>query len=297
MGSEDGSGAGGAIAIAGAGRIGQALGRLLRERGEPVVAVASRSPERARAAARFVGGVRAVGYSEAPECASRVLIAVPDDALSSVAEAVAGAGMKDGACLHTCGTRGPEALAVLAAQGVSCGALHPLQTVASPEQGLSALPGAAFAVTGEGPAAAWAQRIVALLDGLVLRIPAERRPLYHAAAVMASNYVVGLIDAAVMLMGAAGVEEDRALRALAPLVRASSMNALTLGPLKALTGPIERGDVETVSLHMQALAETSAPVREFYRSAGLYVVTLARRKGLPAASARKLEELLRGGDD
>lgn len=295
MGREDGSWVEGPIAIAGGGRIAQALGRLLRERGQRVVAIASRNPERAAAAARFVWGAQPVGYRELPQYASRVLIAVADEAVTSVAEELAGAGMRGGAALHTCGAYGPEALAVLAAGGVSCGALHPLQTVATPEQGLSSLPGAAFAVTGEGPAAAWAERIVALLDGLVLRIAAGRRPLYHAAAVMASNYVVGLIDAAVVLMGAAGVEQDKALRAIAPLVRASSENALSLGPLKALTGPIERGDAETVQQHLEALREAPASVREFYRAAGRHVLRLARDRGLPEARARRLEELLREG--
>jgi predicted short-subunit dehydrogenase-like oxidoreductase (DUF2520 family) len=282
----------GPIGIAGAGRIGQALGRLLRERGEPVVAVASRHPQHAEAAATFVGGgAKAVPYSRLRECAARVLIAVPDDAVAQVAGVLAEAGMSQGAALHTCGTRGPEALARLAARGVSCATFHPLQTVASPEQGVASLPGVAFAITGEGPARAWAERIAALLDGQVLWIPSDRRPLYHAAAVMASNYVVGLLDAAVMLMAAAGVEEDKALRALAPLAQASMANALTLGPRNALTGPVERGDLETVSTHLKALGEVSVPVRELYRAAGLQVLRLARQRGLSEANARKLEEL------
>ncbi len=285
----------GPIALAGGGRIAQALGRLLRERGERVAAVASRDPERAAAAARFVGGAEPVRYRDLPQYASLVLIAVADEALTSVAEELAGAGMREGAALHTCGACGPEALSALAAGGVSCGTLHPLQTVASPEQGLSSLSGAAFAVTADGPAAAWAERIVTLLNGRVLRIPAGRRPLYHAAAVMASNYVVGLIDAAVVLMAAAGVEEVQALRAIAPLVRASSENALDLGPLKALTGPIERGDVETVQQHLYALREAPASVLDFYRAAGRHVLALARRRGLPEARACRLEELLREG--
>jgi predicted short-subunit dehydrogenase-like oxidoreductase (DUF2520 family) len=270
----------------------QALGRLLLERGEPVAAIASRNPDRAAAAARFIGGVEAVAFAELPRRARRLLIAVPDDALSALACVLSEAGMRQGSAVHTCGTRGPEALAALAAHGVSCAALHPLQTVATPEQGVMALPGAAFGITGEGPAAAWAAHIAGLLDGLILRIAADRRPLYHAAAVMASNYVVGLIDAAVALMNAAGVDEEDALRAIAPLVRSSSENALNLGPVKALTGPIERGDLETVSLHSKAMAQAPQSVREFYRAAGLHVVTLARRRGLAGELARKLEEVL-----
>jgi predicted short-subunit dehydrogenase-like oxidoreductase (DUF2520 family) len=282
------------IGIAGAGRIAQALGRLLREHGQPVVAVASRDPSHAKAAGVFIGGsVEVVSYLGLPERASRILIAVSDSAIHQVASILAGAGMSRGVALHTCGTIGPEGLEPLARVGVSCGTLHPLQTVATAEQGLEALPGAAFAIDGDSEARLWAEEIAGLLNGLPLRIPAGRRPYYHAAAVMASNYVVGLIDAAVILMGTAGVEEEEALRAIGPLAQATVKNALALGPVKALTGPIERGDTETVAAHLKALTEAPTSVRDLYRAAGLHVVELARRRGLAEADARRLEALLR----
>lgn len=275
----------------------QALGRLLRERGEPVAAVASRNPEHARAAASFIQGAEAVPYSRLAGAATRVLIAVSDDAVPSVAALLAESGMTGGAALHTCGARGPEALAALAANGVSCAVLHPWQTVASPEQGVAALPGSSFGITGEGAAAAWAERIAALLGGRALHIPADKRPLCHAAAVMASNYVAALIDAAAMLMGAAGIDEDEALAAIAPLVGASAANALSVGPARALTGPIERGDVATIAMHCDALAAAPATVRGLYRAAALHVLAIARRRGLAETSALEMEELLRNIGD
>lgn len=277
--------------------MGQALGRLLRERGEPIAAVASRTPERAAEAAAFVGGgAKAFGYRELPQYAARILIAVPDEAIADVARVLAEAGMHRGTALHTCGTRGPEALAPLAAMGVACGALHPLQTVANPEEGVRALPGVAFAIDGDGEAGVWAEHLVALLGGLALRISAEARPLYHAAAVMASNYVVTLISAAVILMKEAGVEESLALRALAPLARTSVENAADLGPAAALTGPIARGDAATVRAHLAALEGGPEPVESLYRIAGLATLELARRRDLPEARARAIEKLLRKGE-
>jgi predicted short-subunit dehydrogenase-like oxidoreductase (DUF2520 family) len=280
------------IGIAGTGRVAQALGRLLRERGQPVAAVAGRDPERTRAAAEFVGGIEAVTFSHLPEFASRVLIAVSDAAVTEVAETLARAGMNSGAALHTCGTVGAEALEPLSRAGVSCGALHPLQTVATAEEGLTALHNVAFAIDGEGPALGWAEQIVALLDGRALRIDPSKRVFYHAAAVMASNYAVALMDAAVMLMGAAGIEEETALKALAPLVRASMGNALRLGPSQALTGPIERGDAGTVAVHLRALELVPGQLRGLYRAAGLHALEVARKRGLSETKARELEELL-----
>lgn len=280
------------IGIAGSGRMAQALGRLLAEAGCPVAALSGRDPERAAAAATFVGAP-AVAFEELPRRVGRVLIAVSDDAIAMVAERLAAAGMRAGVALHTSGVHGPEALAPLAAAGVSCGAIHPLQTVASPQQGVAALKGAAFGITAEGAAAVWARQIVSLAGGLALDIPAERRALYHAAAVMASNCLVGLVDAAVMLLKEAGVEQAIALSALARLLEASCRNVLSLGPASALTGPIQRGDHHTVALHWKALAAAPDRVRELYRACARQLIGLARRRGLDEVSAGRLEQVFK----
>jgi predicted short-subunit dehydrogenase-like oxidoreductase (DUF2520 family) len=282
----------GPIGIAGTGRVAQALGRLLFKCGQPVAAMAGREPGRTSLAAAFAGhGVAPVSFEALPDLASRVLIAVPDDALAEVALRLARGGMAAGVALHTSGARGPGVLKSLAERGVSCGVLHPLQTVATPDQGVRALPGSAFAVVGSGEAAAWAAEIVALLKGCALEIRPEQQPLYHAAAVMASNYIVALVDAAVILMGEAGIGQDTALRALAPLVTASSANVVALAPEAALTGPIERRDLETVGAHLSALEQAPRTVIELYRSAARHTVELARRKN-PDADYSALERML-----
>ena len=276
--------------------MGQALGHLLRQRGESIAAVAKRSPEHAALAAAFVGGgAKAASYTEIPQHAARVLIAVRDDAIGDVARVLAGSGMHRGTALHTSGARGPEALAALAA-GVACGTLHPLQTVANPEEGVRVLPGVAFAIDGAREATAWAERLVGLLDGLTLHVPAASRPLYHAAAVMASNYVTAQMSTAVMLMREAGVEEGAARRALEPLARTSVKNELQLGPAAALTGPIARGDADTVRGHLAALAKAPAVVESLYRAAGLATLEIARQRGLAEVQAGAIQELLRKGE-
>lgn len=279
------------IGIAGAGRLAQALGRLLRDAGESVVCLAGRDPARTRLAAAFAGAAP-VSLAELPRRASRFLIAVSDQAIGEVAETLAAGRPAAAVALHTSGAAGPEALEPLRRAGAACGTLHPLQTVSSPEQGVAGLPGAFFAVSGDPGAACWAERVVALLGGAALRVPAAARPLYHAAAVMASNYIVALIDAAEgMLAEASGAEREAARRALAPLARAAVANALERGPAAALTGPVERGDAATVARHLDALA--GSPQRAWlYRAAGLQALDLARRKGLADGPARELDALL-----
>jgi predicted short-subunit dehydrogenase-like oxidoreductase (DUF2520 family) len=272
------------------------VGRLLRERGEPVVAAASRDPAHTALAAEFIGGeTEAVSLDQLPRRVARILIAVSDAAIPSVAAVLASTGMDRGIVLHTCGARGPEILEPLMKAGVACGVLHPLQTIATPEGGAAVLPGSSFAVSGDAAAVAWGERIVSVLRGTALHIEPALMPVYHAAAVMASNYITGLIDAAAILMKTAGIDEKTALKALGPLIRAGVENALALGPEKALTGPIERGDVETVRRHLRSLEVAAPSASGLYRSAGLHVLGVARRRGLDEARAGEIEALLREG--
>ncbi len=282
------------IAIAGAGRLGQALGRLLRRAGEPVAAIASRRPEHAEMGAKFVGGgAKGASYSQLPSMAARILVTVSDDAITDVARLFARTGMKRGVVLHTCGSKGPDVLSPLADRGVSLGVLHPLQTIPSPEQGVTVLPGVSFGVTAEGAAFEWAERIVKLLGGRLLVVEAGSRPLYHAAGVMASNYMVALLDASVALMEAAGIEARDALPALEPLAEAARRHAFELGPAEALTGPILREDLRTVEAHLQAVDRAPETVSGLYRAAGLRTLDIARRRGLDEAVAGQIERMLR----
>lgn len=284
---------GGAIGIAGAGRIAQSLGRILFQQGQPIAVVASRSRSSARRAARFVGpSVQAVEYSQLPARAERLILAVADDALEEVAGTLEEAGMDRGLIIHTSGVWGPEVLSALAERGVSCASMHPLQTVADPKQGVEKLPGSTFAIAGKGKAVLWAKELVKLLDGQVLTIKPLARPLYHAAAVMASNYIVALIDAALLMMSKAGVGERQGRKALEPLVLAAAENALSRGPLEALTGPVERGDERTLAAHLTVLEALPESVQALYRAGGQHTVQLARRKGLSKAQATRLEKLL-----
>ncbi|MDP8990225.1 MAG: DUF2520 domain-containing protein, partial [Acidobacteriota bacterium] len=256
------------FAIIGSGRVASSLGRVLRERGAPLRWIAARDPQRTRIAADFVGGVEALPLESVSGVASRVLIAVSDAAIAEVAQRLASAGFKHGLALHTAGSRGPEALAPLAEKGASTGVLYPLQTFATPAQGAQDLPGTYFAITGDQPAQDWARQIVDLIPGNFLTVAPQQWSLCHAAAVLASNYQVTLLDAALEALERAGVTPNEGLAALAPLVRSTLENVLRVGPQGALTGPVSRGDWETVRQNRQALDAVSPATQELYRAAG-----------------------------
>lgn len=283
------------VGIVGAGRIAQSFGRLLYVRGAGVVALAARNEASAERAAAFIGAdVQPMRPAEIASRADHLLIAVTDGALPEVAAQLAGLAIRGGTVLHTSGNAGPIALRALASCGAAVGVLHPLQTVPTPDAGLHSLPGSFFAVGGDDQAVHWATDLVGMLQGRPLHIAPDAWPLYHAAAVMASNYQSALIDSALELFDLAGVPKDAALSALAPIVRSAIDNILSVGPGAALTGPIQRGDAGTVRAHLASLANSAPETRQLYIAAGLRTLSVAQELGLPPTAATAVRATLKG---
>ena len=220
-----------------------------------------------------------------------LILAVPDSALREVAYDLSMTGPAPPGCavFHLSGALSTEVLAPLHALGYACGSLHPLQAVADPFLAPDRLIGAAFALAGEPAAVAAGRRLVDALGGQPLVIPPQFRPIYHASAVVASNYFIALIAFAVRLMAEAGVQEEQAVPALLPLIRGTLDNLQNLGVAASLTGPIPRGDVDTVRLH---LARLSGEDRVLYCALGRELLRLSRNAGLDEKRAEELESLL-----
>ena len=163
-----------------------------------------------------------------------------------------------------------------------------LQTFPDPLAGVEALPGAVFGACGRGLAAQWCVKLASALGGTTLQVSEERLPLYHAAAVVASNYAVGLVHAASSLMELAGIGHLEAREAMRPLIEASVRNALTMETEQALTGPLARGDASTVRRHLDAMRDHSGPLAEYYRASGRYLLPVAVRRGLAPESTTAL---------
>lgn len=283
------------VVIIGPGRMGLALGAaLLQARALASLLYIGRSLEppphpvfeRSGQGADYLRGPQRL-----PENTSIALLAVPDSALRDVCHDLARAGPAPPGCavLHLSGALTSDVLEPLHAVGYSVGSLHPLQTIADPWGSADRLAGAGFAIAGEPAAIAAARRLVGALDGIPFVIAPALRPLYHAAAVFASNYIVVLAEVAARMLRSAGVDEDVALPALLPLLRGTLQNLEHLGPASALTGPIVRGDADTVRLH---LARLSGDERALYCALGREAVRLARVAGLDEERAAALDSLL-----
>lgn len=222
---------------------------------------------------------------------SVLILAVPDDAILPLAEALAASGriQSSHVVLHLSGSRGQEALQALAASGAALGSLHPLQTLVEPDRAPLHLRGAWAAVEGMPRAVESAERLARAVGLRPFRLRSEDKPLYHAGAVFASNYFVVVEAVAEQLVQRAGLSEADAWAALRPLVRGTLDNLVREGPLKALTGPVLRGDADTLLRHLATLPE---PVVALYRELGEAALELARRRGQDAAATARVREAL-----
>ncbi len=266
------------IAIVGGGRMGRGLALALADAGERCHLWSRRE----------AGGA----VEEAVSGAATVILAVPDDAITLVARqlAVARAIGADQVVLHLSGVHSSGALEALAPAGAGLGSLHPLQTVSDPATAASRWRGAYAAVEGDDRAVTSGSRIAELLGMHPFRLAAASKLKYHAGAVMAGNYSVVLAGMAARLAREAGVPEDLANRIYLPLLAGAVENLGNSGAVKALTGPIKRGDAATVQLHLNTLDPDE---RQLYVALGLEALQLARAAGLDPVLAMGVEAILR----
>lgn len=188
------------------------------------------------------------GRGEVPTGCDAILLCVPDAEIPAAAEAVAGAGAR-----FVGHTSGATPLAALKRAGADAFGLHPLQTVTSSGVDFS---GCGCAVAGSTPEAiALAERFGTDLGMTPFTVEDSQRAAYHAAASISSNFLVTLQAEAEALAASAGLEGFDARRMLGPLVRTTVENWIELGPERALTGPVARGDHATVAAQRAAIAE------------------------------------------
>jgi predicted short-subunit dehydrogenase-like oxidoreductase (DUF2520 family) len=225
--------------------------------------------------------------------ADLLLIATPDDAVPAVASQIAelDAVRPHQVVLHFSGLLDRTALAVLESSGAGLGSFHPLQTIADPGSAAQRLTGACAGVEGDARAIETGEILARLLGMHPVRIAAGAKPLYHAAAVIAGNYPAVLAALAERLARAAGISPETAGRMYLPLLAGAAENLLAVGPGQALTGPVRRGDLETLRRHLAALPPDVQPL---YRALGLEAVQLAAAAGLDAPSVAGVRRVLEG---
>jgi predicted short-subunit dehydrogenase-like oxidoreductase (DUF2520 family) len=261
------------------------LGAALAAAGHTVVAASGVSRDSVRRATELLPGVPLLPPDEVARRADLVLLAIPDDALEGTVRGLAAVdALRPGQIVvHTSGAHGVDVLGPAQEAGALPLALHPAMTFAGRPEDLQRIPACSFAVTAdEHDEAAWhvGEALVVEMGAEPVRVPQSARPLYHAALAHGANHLITLVADCLDLLRAAGI--DPAERLLAPLLSAALDNALRHGD-RALTGPVARGDVGTVRVHLDALHDTGA--LPAYEALALRTAQRAEAAGLLAPSA------------
>jgi predicted short-subunit dehydrogenase-like oxidoreductase (DUF2520 family) len=251
------------IGVVGAGRVGAVLAAALRAAGHEIVAVAGESDASRSRIETLLPGVHVDKPTAVARACDLLLLTVPDDMLANVATMLSASGaIRDGQyVVHTSGRHGLAVLKPAADRGAHVLAMHPAMTFTGTDLDLGRLPGCVFGVTAADDTKVLAETLVSDLRGTTVWVPEERRTLYHAGLAHGANHLVTLVSQAMDLLAASGADAPADI--LRPLLTAALDNTLAYGDA-ALTGPIVRGDVETVRLHLADITANAPDTLDSY---------------------------------
>ncbi|MBI5787354.1 MAG: DUF2520 domain-containing protein [Candidatus Schekmanbacteria bacterium] len=284
------------ISIIGAGKVGTSIGYLVYRQGYPLAVIASRTIESAQRAVKFIGAGRAITDPlEAAKSSQILFITTPDRTIEAVCNDIAG---NNGFCagqivVHCSGALSSDILEPARRYGALIASLHPLQTFANPQEAVKLFAGSYCTFEGDSGAREILKKLVTDLSGHFLEINSKDKILYHAAAVIACNYLVTLISGSLQVYEAIGIAFAEAYRALKPLIAGTLHNIEQVGIPQALTGPIARGDWEIIQNHLQALTQDIPQLVDLYKILAEHTIPLAEAKGgIDSQAAEKLRKFL-----
>ncbi len=285
------------VLVLGAGPVATALAGALHHGG---VAVRGLWARRFAAASAAAANAQVAAHenlsAELLATADVLLIAVRDDAICTVANMLADGKLLAAhhVLLHCSGALSArDAFSSVQSRIQGAGALHPLRAIPSGAAAVDDMSGTVFGVQGDEQGRRRAKQLVAAMGGTALELSGEQMAAYHAAAAVASNCLLALLDAAAELFEQAGIGRDASVDALLPLARGTLSNVEQHGIQGALTGPIRRGDSATVARHLAALKVLPKSSQQLYRALGLRLVQMCRTVGTPPEKLNAVQSLLR----
>lgn len=283
------------VALVGAGAVGRSLGMALSAAGMRVSSVVSALASEAGRLAVVVGAEHSdTALDGIPHDVDAVFLCVPDDAIRPVARDLARLDRpwKGVFVAHTSGSHTAASLDPLAHRGARVASFHPLQSF--PRTGEpKAFKDSYVGIEGEADALEIAERIAVELGARAVRIPASMKTRYHLAASIASNYLTTLLTIVDELFATQGRTDIPDAKIFLPLVRETLDNIEAVGPLDALTGPVVRGDVGTITLHLESLRAERAHLLPVYSALAMETVRAAvRGRHLAPERAEQLLSLI-----
>jgi len=274
------------LAIIGAGKVGRVMAQQFFRHGVFTIQdILNRSIASSTAACHFIGSGNPIASITSMRRADIVMLAVSDDQIHPVSLALQRHDLLHPNCIlfHCSGALCASELdwhstAINDHRG-GVASLHPVRSFADPSDVAASFPGTLCSLEGEAPAVMRLRDALQAIGAEVVLLESAGKTLYHAAAVIANNYLVTLMDAALSTYHAAGISPEMARRMAEPLARAAIDNVFRLGPELALTGPIARGDLNTVTQHQQALNATNPAIAALYQALATATKLVAARTG------------------
>ncbi len=267
------------VGFIGAGRAGCSLGRYFADKagqaGMQVAGYYSIMEEEAKWAAAYTGSAYFHTPEEVLAAVDTLIISTPDGAVKGVWESISKENLEGRIICHLSGSLSSDVFSGIEAHGAYPLSIHPMFAFSSRESVYEQLQEVCFTLEGAPQAVTVWQRIFELTGNPAEVIRKECKPAYHAAASILSNHVVGVLSMGYQLLERCGFSEEAARRFTATLVRENVERVIENGCVQALTGPIERGDLETVQKHLAVLEESE---KEIYLTCGKELLRLAEQK-------------------
>ncbi|MBM7615248.1 Rossmann-like and DUF2520 domain-containing protein [Alkaliphilus hydrothermalis] len=272
------------IGFIGAGKVGKSFGKYLEMKGIPVIGYFSKSIESAQEAVAYVGGEIFPTIEELVKVATVIFITTPDDIISDVANEIGNLNetQESKIFVHMSGAHSSKILIKIQQRHRKSYlySLHPLQAFASVTTATEDLEKTIFSLEGDEEKLMELTELLDTCGNEYFILKGEDKALYHSAACVVSNYLVTLMDLGLSLFEAAGIQRQKGFEALFPLIQGSLNNIKNLGTAEALTGPIARGDVNTIKNHLKGMEEKAPQLIELYRILGEETTRLAEIKKL-----------------
>lgn len=272
------------VIIFGAGRVGASFGYLLHKAGHHILGVKNNSLGSAQKAVKKMGAGQPLDKDQLSvylKQADLVVITTPDDKIEKIAKMVQKYDLKAGVTLmQMSGLLASDVLNRKGKDKVNVFSLHPLQSIPGFSRGIETLPGAVYTLEGDEGGKKRGEKLCTELGLNYYHIKKELKPLYHISAVMSANYLVTLIQASYDLLASAGLENEDMKHGIRHLVQGVLDNLEEKDPKDALTGPLARGDRDTIKKHLQNLEKYRTEYLELYKVLGKHTVDLVGSREL-----------------
>ncbi|GKX29582.1 hypothetical protein SH1V18_20620 [Vallitalea longa] len=279
----------------GAGKVGTTLGIYLNNCNLPITGYTSKSYSSAKKSAELTDSTAYEVIETLVDSSKYIMITTPDDNIKDIVSKLLliDTNWNDKTICHTSGTYASTILEPLHKLGSTTVSLHPMLSFADIDNAVKMLPHTPLTLEGQGIHLQDFIDTLKLSNLNITTIKPEQKTLYHTAACTVSNYLVTLINTGIELLKTIGFEQETALELIHPLVKGTVDNIFTKGPTEALTGPIARGDVNTIKTHLRALTNQDNRLKEFYCLLGNETVDLAKKqKKLNEYTLNNIKEVL-----